>query len=73
MSQGQSCLRPDLPVLILPPPEKQDKIVKLLSRALHRIRTTPPRIIASPATRKFMPVSLRVLGAASPQNLVGPL
>ncbi|KAF8559308.1 hypothetical protein OG21DRAFT_1503209 [Imleria badia] len=31
--------------------EKQDKIVRLLSRALHRIRTTPPRIIASPATQ----------------------
>ncbi|KAG9314567.1 hypothetical protein JVU11DRAFT_5368 [Chiua virens] len=30
---------------------KQDKIVPLLSRALHRIRTTPPRIIASPATQ----------------------
>jgi 8-oxo-dGTP pyrophosphatase MutT (NUDIX family) len=29
-------------------------IIPLLSRALHRIRSTPPRIIASPATRAFI-------------------
>ncbi|KAG1757329.1 hypothetical protein EDB19DRAFT_1891112 [Suillus lakei] len=31
--------------------EKPDSVVRLLSCALHRIRTTPPRIIASPATQ----------------------
>lgn len=31
--------------------EKQNPVLLLLSRALHRIRTTPPRIIASPATQ----------------------
>ena len=31
--------------------EKRTPIVPLLSRALHRIRTTPPRIITSPPTR----------------------
>ncbi|OAX44853.1 hypothetical protein K503DRAFT_764734 [Rhizopogon vinicolor AM-OR11-026] len=31
--------------------EKSDSVVRLLSRAVHRIRTTPPRIIASPATQ----------------------
>ncbi|KAF9243895.1 hypothetical protein BU15DRAFT_86321 [Melanogaster broomeanus] len=31
--------------------QKQDSVVRLLSRALHRIRTTPPRIISSPATQ----------------------
>ncbi|KAF8898441.1 hypothetical protein BD779DRAFT_1666289 [Infundibulicybe gibba] len=31
--------------------EKPASIVPLLSRALHRIRTTPPRIIASPPTQ----------------------
>jgi hypothetical protein len=33
--------------------EKPISVVPLLSRALHRIRTTPPRIIASPPTRAF--------------------
>jgi hypothetical protein len=28
-------------------------VVPLLSRALHRIRSTPPRIITSPPTRSF--------------------
>jgi len=44
--------------------EKQDKIVRLLSRALHRIRTTPPRIIASPATqprRAAVAIVIRIL------------
>lgn len=31
--------------------------VNLLARALHRIRSTPPRIIASPATREYMCLS----------------
>lgn len=33
--------------------EKQPSVVLPLVRALHRIRTTPPRIIASPATREY--------------------
>ncbi len=34
-----------------PFPDKPVSVVPLLSRALHRIRSTPPRIIASPPTR----------------------
>ena len=54
------------------PPENKDKIVRLLSRALHRIRTTPPRVIASPATREFIPTARRPLGFTSSQNRVAP-
>ncbi|KAG6910554.1 hypothetical protein DXG01_009504 [Tephrocybe rancida] len=34
--------------------KKLSSIIPLLSRALHRIRSTPPRIIASPPTRSFI-------------------
>lgn len=33
--------------------EKPVSIMHLLSRALQRIRTTPPRVIASPPTRLY--------------------
>lgn len=44
---------PNSPVMAYahPHPAEPNTIVPLLSRALHRIRSTPPRIIASPATR----------------------
>jgi len=37
--------------------DKTETVVSLLSRALQRIRTTPPRIIASPATRESCTLS----------------
>ncbi|KAH7883806.1 hypothetical protein F5I97DRAFT_1814780 [Phlebopus sp. FC_14] len=60
------------------PTEKQDSVVQLLSRALHRIRTTPPRIIASPATqprRAAVAIVIRVVPspAASPVSDGAPL
>ncbi|KAF8140037.1 hypothetical protein EV363DRAFT_1413512 [Boletus edulis] len=48
--------------------EKQDKITQLLSRALHRMRTTPPRIIASPATqprRATVAIVIRIVPSSS--------
>ena len=79
MSQGQSRPRPSLSLSLslslsfsFSPPENKDKIVRLLSRALHRIRTTPPRVIASPATREFIPTARRPLGFTSSQNRVAP-
>jgi len=32
--------------------EREETVVPLLRRALHRIRSTPPRVISSPPTRK---------------------
>ncbi|KAL4068264.1 hypothetical protein V8B97DRAFT_2008959 [Scleroderma yunnanense] len=52
-----------------PVAEKQNAVVQLLSRALHRIRTTPPRIIASPATqprRAAVAIVIRVVPSTLP-------
>jgi hypothetical protein len=53
--------------------EKKDTAVRLLSRALHRIRATPPRIIASPATRESMQNCCLGTIVTQLQNLVVPL
>ncbi|KAF8845304.1 hypothetical protein BDN67DRAFT_941087 [Paxillus ammoniavirescens] len=52
--------------------EKKDTAVRLLSRALHRIRVTPPRIIASPATqprRAAVAIVIRV----TPSSVTPPI
>ncbi|KAG5648233.1 hypothetical protein DXG03_006190 [Asterophora parasitica] len=53
MSQGeqQDERDGDSTLTLSTPGEKTHSIVPLLSRALHRIRSTPPRIIASPPTQ----------------------
>ncbi|KAG2351221.1 hypothetical protein BDR07DRAFT_1502210 [Suillus spraguei] len=51
--------------------EKPDSMVRLLSCALHRIRTTPPRIIASPATqprRAAVAIIIRVVPPPIPSQ-----
>ncbi|KAJ7356986.1 hypothetical protein DFH08DRAFT_850696 [Mycena albidolilacea] len=53
--------------------EKPITIVPLLSRALHRIRTTPPRIIASPPTQpRRAAVSLIIRVVPSPNAVLPP-
>ena len=54
MSQGTVYLKltPN-PFQLTLPLEKLIPIISLLSRALLRIRSTPPRIIASPPTRTY--------------------
>ncbi|RDX56236.1 hypothetical protein OH76DRAFT_1452295 [Lentinus brumalis] len=47
-------------------------IVPLLSRALHRIRSTPPRIIASPATQPRRAAVAIILRVSPPPNYVFP-
>ena len=52
---------------------QNQNVILALSRALHRIRSTPPRIIASPATRLylFIFVAFRLVSHRSvSQNLV---
>ncbi|KAJ7169499.1 hypothetical protein C8R46DRAFT_1088975 [Mycena filopes] len=53
--------------------EKPISIVPLLSRALHRIRTTPPRIIASPPTQpRRAAVSLIIRVVPAPNAVFPP-
>ncbi|KAH9853030.1 hypothetical protein C2E23DRAFT_868228 [Lenzites betulinus] len=52
--------------------EKPSSIVPLLSLALHRIRSTPPRIIASPATQPRRAAVAIILRVAPPPNHVFP-
>ncbi|KAJ7275415.1 hypothetical protein B0H12DRAFT_1087203 [Mycena haematopus] len=53
--------------------EKPITIVPLLSRALHRIRSTPPRIIASPPTQpRRAAVSLLIRVVPSPNAVFPP-
>ncbi|KAJ7293192.1 hypothetical protein C8J57DRAFT_1444491 [Mycena rebaudengoi] len=53
--------------------EKPISIVPLLSRALHRIRTTPPRIIASPPTQpRRAAVALIIRVVPSPGAVLPP-
>ncbi|KAI0768627.1 hypothetical protein BD413DRAFT_130527 [Trametes elegans] len=47
-------------------------IVPLLSRALHRIRSTPPRIIASPATQPRRAAVAIILRVSPPPNYAVP-
>ncbi|KAI8990590.1 hypothetical protein BD414DRAFT_413673 [Trametes punicea] len=47
-------------------------IVPLLSRALHRIRSTPPRIIASPATQPRRAAVAIIIRVSPPPNAVFP-
>ncbi|KAG0703106.1 hypothetical protein DFH29DRAFT_917910 [Suillus ampliporus] len=50
--------------------EKSDSVVRLLSCALHRIRTTPPRIIASPATQPRRAAVAIIIRVVPPPNAV---
>ncbi|KAG2156457.1 uncharacterized protein EDB93DRAFT_912159 [Suillus bovinus] len=50
--------------------EKQDSVVRLLSCALHRIRTTPPRVIASPATQPRRAAVAIIIRVVPPPNTV---
>ncbi|KAG2155425.1 hypothetical protein DEU56DRAFT_906627 [Suillus clintonianus] len=50
--------------------EKSDSVVRLLSCALHRIRTTPPRIIASPATQPRRAAVAIIIRVVPPPNTV---
>lgn len=50
--------------------EKPDSVVRLLSCALHRIRTTPPRIIASPATQPRRAAVAIIIRVVPPPNTV---
>ncbi|KAI9059694.1 hypothetical protein FKP32DRAFT_1136212 [Trametes sanguinea] len=52
--------------------KEPNPIVPLLSRALHRIRSTPPRIIASPATQPRRAAVAIILRVAPPPNWVFP-
>ncbi|GLB36469.1 putative NUDIX domain containing protein [Lyophyllum shimeji] len=53
--------------------EKPASVVPLLSRALHRVRTTPPRIIASPPTQpRRAAVALIIRVVPSPSAPVPP-
>ncbi|KAI0662488.1 hypothetical protein C8Q70DRAFT_562480 [Cubamyces menziesii] len=47
-------------------------VVALLSRALHRIRSTPPRIIASPATQPRRAAVAIIIRVSPPPNHVFP-
>ncbi|RPD81651.1 hypothetical protein L226DRAFT_548867 [Lentinus tigrinus ALCF2SS1-7] len=47
-------------------------VVPLLSRALHRIRSTPPRIIASPATQPRRAAVAIIIRVSPPPNYVFP-
>ncbi|KAI0374518.1 hypothetical protein BV20DRAFT_1033324 [Pilatotrama ljubarskyi] len=52
--------------------KEPNAIVPLLSRALHRIRSTPPRIIASPATQPRRAAVAIILRVSPPPNYVFP-
>jgi len=45
--------------------EKSVSIILLLSRALQRIRTTPPRVIASPPTRSYYHLFVQIYRSIS--------
>ncbi|KAG1866299.1 hypothetical protein C8R48DRAFT_772400 [Suillus tomentosus] len=50
--------------------EKPDSVVRLLSCALHRIRTTPPRVIASPATQPRRAAVAIIIRVVPPPNTI---
>ncbi|KAJ7225888.1 hypothetical protein GGX14DRAFT_422772 [Mycena pura] len=52
--------------------EKPTSIVPLLSRALHRIRATPPRIIASPPTQPRRAAVALIIRVVPPPHAVFP-
>ena len=61
--RAHSCLNPTEP----------STVVALLSRALHRIRSTPPRIIASPATRTSFFINVARTLFDSPRTFQWPI
>ncbi|KAI0651488.1 hypothetical protein C8Q79DRAFT_38338 [Trametes meyenii] len=52
--------------------KEPSSIVPLLSRALHRIRSTPPRIIASPATQPRRAAVAIIVRVSPPPNFIFP-
>ncbi|KAI0336183.1 hypothetical protein GY45DRAFT_1342264 [Cubamyces sp. BRFM 1775] len=52
--------------------KEPSSVVALLSRALHRIRSTPPRIIASPATQPRRAAVAIIIRVSPPPNHVFP-